>query len=67
MKPYSTIRLTECPDVGDIKADGRASHVGKIAEPSGVFKPYTRKAANRRAVRRSLKRADRARSLREEN
>jgi hypothetical protein len=64
MKPYETIRLTECPDVGDIQSEGRASHVGKLREIGGDFKPYLR-TPKRKATRRGLKRADKARSLRD--
>lgn len=61
MKAYKTIRFTEAPDIGDIKEEGRASHVGKLAGRSGEYRPYTRSASARRATRRTLKRADKAR------
>jgi hypothetical protein len=66
MKPYKTFKLTECPDVGDIQEEGRSSHIGKLREKSGEFKPYTRAAQHRKAVRRTLKRRDKARQRREE-
>lgn len=64
MKPYATIRLTEFPDVADIKGEGRASHIGRFAEPGGDYKNYTRKAHIRRATRRYLKRVDRRKQIR---
>jgi hypothetical protein len=30
MKAYRNIRLTECPDIGDILSEGRKSSVGRI-------------------------------------
>lgn len=65
MRPYKTIRLEEFPDIGDIQAEARASHVGRLPEKGGDFKPYTRNKAKRRAIRRSLKRGDRARAIKE--
>ena len=61
MKPYETIRLGHAPDIADIQSQARASHVGRLTERAGVFKPYIRKSKVRKAVRRNLKRADRAR------
>ena len=54
MRPYRTIKFTEFPDIGDIQAEGRASHVGRFAEKGGDYKPYIRSAKVRRAVRRKL-------------
>lgn len=65
MRPYKTIRLEEFPDIGDIQAEARASHVGRLPEKGGDFKPYTRNKAKRRAIRRSLKRGDKARAIKE--
>jgi hypothetical protein len=65
MHPYETIKLTERPNVADVKDEGRKSSVGKLPSRSGEFKPYTRNPRRRRAVRRSLKRADRARALKD--
>ena len=65
MRPYKTIRLEEFPDIGDIQAEARASHVGRLPEKGGDFKPYTRNKAKRRAIRRSLKRRDKARAIKE--
>jgi hypothetical protein len=64
MKPYQTIKLTECPDIADIQADGRHSSVGKLPNKTGEYRPYCR-SAHRKAVRRHLKRADKAQALRE--
>jgi hypothetical protein len=61
MKPYETIRLGHAPDIADIQSQARASHVGRLPEKAGVFKSYIRKSKVRKAVRRNLKRADRAR------
>lgn len=62
MIPYATRRLTECPDVADIKREARATHVGRIERDHG----YNRRSSVKRATRRRLKRSDKARSLREE-
>lgn len=59
MRAYNTIRFTEFPDVGDIRREGRASHVGKLNRGRG----YVRSAA-KKAARRNLKRRDRARTAR---
>jgi hypothetical protein len=61
MRAYQTHRFEEFPDVADIQRDGRASHVGKLPEKSGEFKPYRRNAESRRATRRTLKRRDKQR------
>lgn len=60
MKAYQTFKFEENPDVGDIREDGRASHVGRLSGRSGDFRSYCR-SANKKAIRRHLKRADRAR------
>ncbi len=60
MHPYNFRKLTESPDVGDIKEEGRKSSTGKYPEKGGEFKGYTRKSRNKRATRRYLKRADKA-------
>jgi hypothetical protein len=64
MRPYENYRFVDGPDVGDIKAEGRASHVGRLPERCGVYKSYIRKATNRKAVRRYLKRSDKAQTTR---
>jgi hypothetical protein len=61
MKAYDTIKFTEAPDVGDIRNEGRASHVGKFGERGYVS------SASKKATRRYLKRSDRARSIRLHN
>ncbi len=66
MHPYQTIKLTEGPDVGDIRAEGRHSSVGKLPNKTGEFRSYCR-SANRKVVRRHLKRSDKARALRNLN
>jgi hypothetical protein len=65
MRPYQHLRLEQFPDVADIQREGRASHVGKLREKSGEFKPYIRNAKARRAVRRLLKRRDKAKTFTE--
>lgn len=62
MKPYGLTRyaLVECPDVADIQRGGRASHVGKLQERCGVFKPYCRSAEDRARTRRYWARRARA-------
>ncbi len=64
MKPYKHRKLTSTPDVAEIKEEGRASHVGKLPEKSGEFKPIIRSAKNKKSTRRYLKRADKAKELR---
>jgi hypothetical protein len=64
MRAYQNSRFIEGPDVADIREQGRASHVGKLPERCGVFKPYFRNAEARRATRRSLKRADKNKTSR---
>lgn len=65
MHPYQTRKLTEYPNVADIKAEGRKSSSSGRPSRSGEFKPHTRNPRRRRAIRRSLKRADRARALKD--
>lgn len=59
MKPYQTKKLIEFPDVADIRANGRKSSVGKLGGKSGDNRPYCR-SKKRKAIRRALKRADKA-------
>lgn len=59
MQPYANRRLTESPDVADIRCEGRATHVGRAGSQHG----YIRKSATKAATRRHLKRADRAKAL----
>ncbi len=66
MRPYKTMRLEEFHDIGDIQSEARASHVGRLPEKGGDFKPYIRNKANKAATRRMLKRSDKARAAREE-
>ena len=67
MKPYKTKKLTECPDVADIKTEGRRSAVGQYAGKSGEYHGYTKSKTNKAAIRRNLKRADKARVKRVED
>ncbi|MCK9459488.1 MAG: hypothetical protein M0R80_07610 [Proteobacteria bacterium] len=67
MKPYKTIKLTECPDVADIQAEGRRSACGKLAGKSGECRGYTKSKQSKAATRRTLKRADKARVKRMED
>lgn len=69
MKPYQTIRLTEGPDVADIRTEGRKSAVGRVAiingkptrfwrrNPNADYRGYCKPAAKAKA-RRILKRSD---------
>lgn len=59
MRPYEHRKLTQGPDVADIHAEGRASHVGKLGKRGYV------KSAKKATTRRNLKRADRAKALKE--
>jgi hypothetical protein len=63
MKPYG-VRLIEWPDVGDIQATGRASHVGRLRGKSGDFHAYQR-SENRQRTRRYWKRQARRENKRE--
>lgn len=60
MRPYQYKKLTEAPDVGDIREEGRASHVGKLKRGRGYVSSSTKKT-----VRRYLKRADKAKALKD--
>lgn len=71
MKPYQTKRLTEGPDVADIRTEGRKSIVGvafirngKPVRPwrrnaFGDYRGYNKPAAKAKA-RRAMKRSDKA-------
>jgi len=61
MRAYQTIKFIEFPDVVDIRSEGRASHVGRIKRGRGYNRPRSKAAS-----RRYLKRADRARVVRQE-
>lgn len=61
MRAYEFHRFEEWPDVGDIQEDCRKSCIGKLPEKCGVFKPYIRRAKNRKQARRIMKRRDKAR------
>ena len=65
MKPYKTIKLTQYPDILDITNEGRASHIGRLPEKSGEFKPYAANPIEKRKTRRGLKRRDKAREMRQ--
>jgi hypothetical protein len=66
MKPYQTRKLIEGPDVADIQAEGRHSSVGRLPGKSGDYRPYCR-GANRKTIRRQLKRADKSKAMRISN
>jgi hypothetical protein len=55
VKPYQSIKLTEQPDVADIKSEGRRSHVGKLKRGKRYCSGNSKWAARRR-----LKRLDKA-------
>lgn len=64
MHPYKTIRFTEAPDLGDIKSEGRASHVGVSLggkNSRGRGNDFRRTSRSVRKTRRYLKRSDKAR------
>jgi hypothetical protein len=61
MKPYTTMRLIEFPDVADIKLEARQSRCGRTDEHG-----YCRRPSVKHSTRRYLKRADRARRNRED-
>ena len=67
MRAYETIKFTECPDVGDIGAEGRRSRIGRIPRGEsyqGKVKHNDRgynKPKVKAATRRNLKRVDRQR------
>lgn len=66
MRPYKYRKFEEWPDVGDIKSDGRSSHVGTCSGPGGKARGYNAPAAKAK-TRRHLKRADKAKIARELN
>lgn len=39
MRAYMTMRFAEFPDIADIKAEGRASHVGRLDAAISVDTP----------------------------
>lgn len=65
MRPYETFKLTEQPDIADIRREARHSRVGRNQEPSGDYKPYLRNSDTKKKVRRTLKRRDKARAIKE--
>lgn len=64
MRPYQTHKLEEFPDCGDIQAEGRKSSVGRLRGKGGYRASIN--AKSKRASRRYLKRADKARICRAE-
>jgi hypothetical protein len=56
MLPYKTLRLEQWPDVADVRREARASRVGKLDHHT-----YNDRPARKAAIRRTLKRRDRAR------
>lgn len=58
MKPYRTQKLTEFPDIHDLKAEARKSSVGMSVEDEST---YNRKSKLKRQLRRQMKRADKLR------
>lgn len=63
MKPYTTRRLTDTPDVADILTEGRKGSVGKFPGRSGAFRGYC-SSKKKRLTRRHLKRSDKAKMQR---
>lgn len=61
MRPYDTIRLIEHPDVADLRMEARPTRMGRMDGRSIFRRPRVK-----RATRRHLKHADRARSMRAE-
>lgn len=75
MKPYVTRKLTEGPDVADIRTEGRKSAVGRVAiingkpnrfwrerNPNGDYRGYSKPAA-KATMRRNMKRSDKAKVM----
>jgi hypothetical protein len=65
MRPYQTRKLEEFPDCGDIAEEGRKSSVGRLRGKGGYYRASIN-AKSKRASRRYLKRADKARICRAE-
>lgn len=61
MNPYRTIKLTQWPDVSDLKAEGRPTHLGRM-DGRSIF----RRSRIKRATRRILKHRDKAKQAQEE-
>lgn len=60
VRAYRTIRFIEYPDVADIQSQARKSSVGRLDE-----RGYIRNTERKRAIRRMLKRRDKANAIRE--
>jgi len=65
MRPYKHIRLEEWPDMGDIRAEGRKSCCSHLPGKNGECRSHARNSASKKATRRSLKRADKAKDARD--
>jgi hypothetical protein len=63
MKPYQTKKLEQFPDCGDIRDEGRKSVVGRLRGPGGDYRASIN-SKSKRATRRALKRADKAKAFR---
>jgi len=62
MRPYLSIRLTQWPDMADLKAEGRKAAAGNLRGRNGRdIRGLFRHPRVKRAVRRTLKRIDRRR------
>jgi hypothetical protein len=59
MRPYRHQRLEEYPDVADLKNEARKTGAGKLRGKGGDYRAY-RDTKGRKQLRRSLKRADKA-------
>lgn len=59
MRPYKHKRLEDCPDVADLKNEARKTAEGKLRGKGGDYRAY-RNTKARKQIRRSLKRADKA-------
>jgi hypothetical protein len=64
MKPYQNIKLDACPDVADGKAEGRKASAVNLRVRGGKARS-NQSPAKKAAARRSLKRSDKARTVRQ--
>lgn len=58
MRPYRTIKLTEMPDIHDLKVEARKSSIGRLDDDEST---YNRRSKLKRQLRRQMKRRDKQR------
>lgn len=61
MRPYTSIKLTEGPNLSDIKNEARCTRAGRAWSKSGELSAWRGRTNRKRVIRRWLKRRDRQR------